>query len=111
MTLGPARGIGVLFNDCFVKTHCAPGATNSILDVQGVCVGHAYFKLGQYFINCDDNEKRRHRHRRPSVILPAQTPGAEPLGLPARERAAAMIPANYVSPSRRSRRTVPNVGI
>jgi D-aminopeptidase len=51
MAVQPARDFGIVFNDKHILGHCAPGNENSIVDVQGVCVGHAQFKLGKYCVN------------------------------------------------------------
>src|ERR1700679_1146188 len=49
------RGLGIKFNDMLLAgqgiSHCAPGPTNSILDVDAVCVGHANYLSGNYYVN------------------------------------------------------------
>jgi L-aminopeptidase/D-esterase-like protein len=48
---GPARDFGILFNDMLNNANCKPALYNSITDVSGVCVGHANYMLGNYYIN------------------------------------------------------------
>src|SRR5215469_3708076 len=51
-----ARDFGILFDDLLTPGRCGPDKNNSIVDVAGVCVGHANFMLGKYYIN--GNETR-----------------------------------------------------
>jgi L-aminopeptidase/D-esterase-like protein len=51
MAAEPARDFGIHFNDFFNSAHCTKGTANSIVDVAGVCVGHANFMLGKYYVN------------------------------------------------------------
>jgi hypothetical protein len=51
MADGPARDLGIFFNDHFIRGHCTKGRTNSIVDVAGVRVGHANFMFGKYYVN------------------------------------------------------------